>query len=317
MNFHESTKTFFSIFFLFGQCKKQRPLKKAENKLVYSLKCVSTKDASLPPNLNQPSNKFIDAILRCCSYIPVILLGVLNVTMTLSALIFQPRSKGRFSESNNTVGHIFIACSFITISTILIQHLRKSDLIREIRKEVSLLEQNTEEKLKADICFRRVRNLFLIKIVFVIGSYIQAILMSLMGTMIMHKFSICPFSYGLSVITDISCLYAVFCIDLVHKILVEINSVLKLYDRQIRDSHKVYDERDILSEQLPPTAIVEKIEVLKQVYLSAWILTHKINDYFGWFFISYLIQQFIDLAADLFWLFLINHDDFNYKILRK
>lgn len=317
MNFQESTKTFFYLFFLFGQCKKQRPLKKTENKVIFSLKSISTKDGSLQPDLIKPSNKIVDAILRCCSYIPVILLGILNVTMTLSALIFQPRSKGRFSESNNTVAHIFIACSFITISTILLQHLRKSDLIREIRKEVSSLELNTEKKLKAGICFRRVRNMFVIKILFIIGSYIQAIFMSLMGSMVMHKFSICPFSYGLSIITDISCLYAIFCIDVVHKILVEINTVLKLYDRKIRASHQVYGDQDSLPEQLQPAAVVEKIEVLKQVYLSAWILTHKINDYFGWFFISYLIQQFIDLAADLFWLFLINHDDFNYKIMRK
>lgn len=193
----------------------------------------------------------------------------------------------------------------------------KTNLVRDIQNEMEFIETEILDQLQMSICFRKVRNLFFVKIALIVGAYVQSIVMFFVGSFVLKKFTICPLAYGLSIITDISCLYSIFCIDLIHKILVEINLVLKRYDRKLRDYGKRHKANDELPAELSPERIVQKIEILKQMYLSAWILTHKINSNFGWFFIAYLIQQFIDLAADLFWLFLINHDDFNYKILCK
>lgn len=320
MDFHEATHRFFFVFYLLGHCKKQEITNcltnDIENISIIGQYSVKFKQSNYR-NILKPSKTIIGLLTRMCQYIPLCLLIILNITMTLAALVYTPKSKGKFSESNHTVAHIFVASSFVTISTVIVQHLLNGDLVGDIRHEMSFIETVVHEKLQMPICFRKVRNLFFLKIALMIGTYAQAIVMYFVGSLVLKKFTICPLAYGLSVITDISCLYAIFCIDFVHKSLMEINAVLKRYDRKLRDPAIVLQKYPTESDEVTPARIVEKIEVLKQMYLSAWILTQKVNRTFGWFFVAYLIQQFIDLAADFFWLFLINHDDFSYKILCK
>lgn len=245
------------------------------------------------------------------------LLFAASVTLAVFAIFYTPGSKGKFSESNNTVAHIFIACAFITSMTIMVQHFLYGDLVRSIRREMEFVEATILEHLQMPICFRKIRNLFFIKIGLMTGAYLQSIAVYFVGMYVFEKTTICPLAYGLAIIADIACMYAILCVDLVHKVLVEINVILKHYDQKLRANRKLFTGQFELPLELSPQRTVEKIEVLKQMYLSAWILTRKINDSFGWFFVAYLIQQFIDLAADLFWLFLINHDDFSYKIVCK
>lgn len=321
MDFHQATNRIFFIFFLLGHCKKQTTSTNFHNyhdNVAIIGECTLKYEKSKSYNtVLKPTYKIADFLRRMSQYIPLLLLIALNITMTLAALVYTPRSKGKFSESNHTVAHIFVASSFVTISTVIIQHLMNGDLVRDIRQHMNYVETLVEDKLQMPICFRKVRNLFFLKIALMVGTYAQAIAMFFVGSLVLKKFTICPLAYGLSVITDTSCLYAIFCIDFVHKTLMEINLVLKRYDRQLRERPDVLLGEACESKEVTSTRIVEKIEVLKQMYLSAWILTQKINRTFGWFFIAYLVQQFVDLAADLFWLFLINHDDFTYKIVCK
>lgn len=299
-------------------CKSNLKKSASENYDISIVQSVSQKSqyASYTA-IAKPSEKIIGILKNLSKYLPVTFLIIGSSSLAVSAMIYTPQSKGKFSESNNTVAHIFIACSFFTISTIVIQHFMKTNLVRDIHNEIELVENEILDKLQTSICFRKVRDLFFFKFALMVGTYLQSVVMFFVGSFVLKKFTICPLAYGLSIITDISCLYSIFCIDLIHEILVEINAVLKRYDRKLRDYGKMHKINDELPAELSPERVIQKIEILKQMYLSAWILTHKINSNFGWFFISYLIQQFIDLAADLFWLFLINHDDFNYKILCK
>lgn len=129
--------------------------------------------------------------------------------------------------------------------------------------------------------------------------------------LVLRKFMLCPYSYLLTVLSDISCLFAIFCIDLVNKVLIEINYALVNERNQLEQQSLCLD----CGNRAPK--LLENIETLKQIYLTAFSMSRKINDYFGWFFLCYLIQHFFDLASDFFWLFLINHDDFNYKLICK
>lgn len=323
MDFHEATNRFFLIFYFLGHCKKQEDIN-AETSDSGNLSFIGKYSGKFKKSdyktFSKPSNKIADILCRVCQYIPLLLLIVLNVSITLAALVYTPRSKGKFSESNYTVAHLFVANSFVTVCTIIVQHFSRGDVVRYIRREIRFVEKEAREKLQVSICFRKVRNIFYLKIALMLGTYAQAIGMFFLGSLVLKKFTICPLAYALSVITDTSCLYAIFCIDFVHKTLTEINVILKKYDRKLRD-RSVSGQKAPIEPAEPAEVvsarIVEKIEVLKQMYLSAWILTQQINRTFGWFFVAYLIQQFIDLAADLFWLFLINHDDFSYKIVCK
>lgn len=314
MDFDEATRTIFVIFHWLGQCKRQTPAPKdLENLSIISGDSVNFKQSKYI-NIFKSSTKIAKCLRRMGQYMPLTLLIVLNITMTLFALCKTPRSKGKFSETNHTVAHIFVLSSFVTTSTIIVHHLMNGDLVHDIHHEMTAVQTVVNDKLQMCICFRKLRKLFFIKIGLMVGSYLQAIGMFFVGSLLLNTYTICPLAYGLSIITDISCLYAIFCIDFVQKTLAEINAVLKRFDAE-RICPSSMQMLSAEKDDIAATRLIEKIEVLKQMYLSAWILTQKINRSFGWFFVAYLVQQFVDLAADLFWLFLINHDDFSFKIV--
>lgn len=281
-------RKYFRTFFLLGQCKYFQVSHEQQSK--YS------------QILWQKIRNFI-------KWIPVFLFFNLNVTLTILAAINQPKFNGKFSETNNTVGFIFIGCCFITNSMIVVQHFRNIYLVKEFDKMLNFICKEMEEKLNYPISFKTFRRQYLIKIALLIGSYLQLIFVFGLGKLVLDKLMLCPYSYALAILTDLSCLFAIFCIDLVNKVLSEINHVLVHEGNQLANYKMCYEA------ELKSLKLFENIQTLKQIYLIALSMTNQINDYFGWFFLSYLIQHFFDLASDFFWLFLINHDEFDYKII--
>lgn len=296
MNLNEGilVRKYFWVFFILGQCSlsssdDMNNRNRAKN---YWYSC---------------HNLFRNLAIR----VPAMLFFTLNIIFAVFATINQPTFSGKFSDTNSTVGFIFIGCAFVTNCMISIQHLRHINIMNEFSSMINSVCAKFNERLHAPLCLNEFRREFLIKIGLLIGSYVQLIIMFGIGMLVLQKFMLCPYSYMLTVLTDISCLFAIFCIDLVNKVLIEINCALVNERNQLEQQSLCVDY-----ENRAPK-LLENIETLKQIYLMAFSMSRKINDYFGWFFLCYLIQHFFDLASDFFWLFLINHDDFNYKLICK
>ncbi|KAJ6633780.1 putative gustatory receptor 2a [Pseudolycoriella hygida] len=94
----------------------------------------------------------------------------------------------------------------------------------------------------------------------------------------------------LAFFNDLSAFQTIFYVDLSIVFLKSITRALRNYDAEKDSCEKSSD--------------VKFIKSMRKLHLCIWKSADKINEYFGLFLLGYIVQQFLVISYDIYWIFL-------------
>ncbi|KAG4065684.1 hypothetical protein HA402_012362 [Bradysia odoriphaga] len=162
-----------------------------------------------------------------------------------------------------------------------------------IQESFSGLETEFKDLIPGqDVPYTKFRKHFVLKCGAMFFFYIISIFAMIMSRITDEKF-VSSYMVVLTLLNDLSALETIFFVDLSKYFLKTITYAFRA-DRTVDISEKFAEEKFVKS--------------MKRLHLSVWKTVDKINEYFGLFLLGYIIQQFLMISYDIYWIFLNKFD---------
>lgn len=145
--------------------------------------------------------------------------------------------------------------------------------------------------------FAKFRMAFVLKCSAMLISYIILVFARIMSR-ISNAYYRTSYMVALSFFNDLCALQVVFYVDL-------IQFFLKTITYAFQDINRVTDNGKCLSEAFIDTKFITS---MKQLHSSICKSVDKVNEHFGLFLLSYVVQQFLVISYYIFWIFLNKFD---------
>lgn len=170
--------------------------------------------------------------------------------------------------------------------------------------------------LEYRIMYNRFSRKFLMKVICVMGSYVQHLVAFVLRCMLSDV--ITPIGVEVKVlqaIKAITFLHVIFYIDLLCFYLAELNIVI------LRDTKNEQCENCILVISKNATkhcSIQNKVMMYKRVHFRLWEISQRINTFFGWTMVIVLLHGFVDFVHSAYGLFDVLQQKWEFfKIIRE
>lgn len=230
-------------------------------------------------------------ILWCLSKLPVLV----TICVSLYVTIFSFTNDQYATDTNHAreiIHVLLIISSSITNLTIAYQCIFLTSTWTELLSSFLRMETEFRDLLpNGKVQLERFRKNFIIKCGIMLVFYAISVLAMIMSRIADDKF-VTSYMVVLNALNDFNALQAVFFVDL-----------SKYFMKAIVDALRDVDGRDS-GHQLEKTDEAKFLKSMKQLHLSIWKTIDKINDYCGLFLLGYIVQQFLMISYDIYWIFL-------------
>lgn len=231
-----------------------------------------------------PKNKF----LWCLCKLPVLVLICVSLYVTIYSFTNDQYATPK-NHAREIIHVLLIISSSITNLTIAYQCLFLSRTWTQIQDSFSRLEAEFQDLLpNEDVRLNKFRQHFVLKCGAMFVFYIISIFAMIMSRITDEKF-VSSYMVVLTLLNDMNALQTIFFVDLSKYFMKTITHAF-LADRTIDTDEKFVEKKFIQS--------------MKKLHLSVWKTVDKINEYFGLFLLGYIIQQFLMISYDIYWIFL-------------
>lgn len=234
-------------------------------------------------------NKF--KILLC--KLPVFLLICVSLYVTIYSFTNDQYVTVK-NHAREIIHVLIIISSSITNLTIAYQCLFLSKTWTQLQESFYRLETEFQDLLpNVNVKFTKFRKRFIIKCVVMLVFYIISIFSMIMSRITDEKV-LTSYMVVLAFFNDISAFQTIFYVD-------TIISFLKAITQAFRE----YDSRsDAIERSCEKSTEAKFIESMKKLHFGIWKTVDKINEFFGLFLLGYIVQQFLMISYDIYWIFL-------------
>lgn len=189
---------------------------------------------------------------------------------------------------------LLIMSSLITNLVITYQCIFQDQFWTQLQDMLFKLETEFEDLLpNKNVKFTKFRNVFVIKCVTMLISYFILILAMIMSR-ITNESVHTTYMVVLAFINDLCAFHVVFYVDLIKKF-------LKTITDAFQDISEDHDEIKCLNAVFIDTKFIMS---MKKLHSSIHKTVAKVNEFFGLFLLSYIVQQFLVISYYIFWIFL-------------
>lgn len=241
------------------------------------------------PNPNPiPSATSKSNLIKIVSKIPVFLLICVSLYVTLYSL-----KNDQYVTRNNIAREIIHVLSiisssianFVTAFTCMFLYKRWTELQESFNK----LEIEFQDLLPSvNVELKKFRKNYLLKCSLIFALYAFSIL----SRIYLHiEGKILSYMFVLAFINELNAFQVIFYVDLSKFFLKTIIQAFRDVDGGVLT--KCEDEKFIESKFLTS---------MKKLHWSIWKTVEKINEYFGLFLICYIVQQFLIISYDIYWI---------------
>lgn len=187
---------------------------------------------------------------------------------------------------------LLMMSSLITNFVVAYQCLFQGTIWTQLQESFCRLDTEFRDLLpNKNVEFTKFRNFFLIKCSAMLGSYFVLIFAMVMSR-ITNKELYTSYMVVLTLINDLCAFQVVFYVDLTKFFLKTVTC--SFYDI-------TGDKAQCVNEVFVETKFILS---MKKLHSSIYKTVDKINEYFGLFLLSYIVQQFLVISYYIFWIFL-------------
>ncbi len=238
-----------------------------------------------------PSTTFYsqNKCVRCLSKLPIFVLICVSLYVTIYSFT-NDQYVTRKNHAREIIHVLLIISSSITNLTIAYQCLFLSQTWTELQQSFCRLETEFQDLLpNVTVQLREFRKHFIMKCAAMLVFYIISILSMIMSHLTDDKF-VTSYMVVLALFNDLSAFQTVFCVDLSRSFMIAITQAFRIDYRGEKPDEAKF------------------IRSMKKLHLSIWKTVDKINEYFGLFLLGYIVQQFLMISYDIYWIFLNKFD---------
>lgn len=228
-------------------------------------------------------------LTKLASKLPVFMLICISLYVTIYSFI-NDQYVSRENHAREIIHVLLIISSSITNLSIAYQCIFLSRSWTQLQESIYRLETEFQELLpnRNNVQFTKFRKHFIIKCAVTLVVYIISIFAMIMSRITDEKF-VTSYMVVLALFNDLSAFQAVFHVDLCKYFLKSITHAFRDDDSE-RECEK--------------SAEAKFIKSMKKLHLSVWKTVDKVNEYFGIFLLGYIVQQFLMISYDIYWIFL-------------
>lgn len=223
------------------------------------------------------------------SKLPVIVL----ICVTLYVTIYSFKNDQYATPKNHAreiIHVLLIISSSITNLTIAYQCIFLSHTWTQLQESLLRLETEVQELLpNGNIKFKKFRKEFVIKCAVMLFFYVTSIFFMFMSRLTNEKY-VTSYMVVLGFFNDLSAFQVIFFVDLSKSFLTAITNSFRDNECIDRSCEKAVDAKFMKS--------------MKKLHLSIWKTVDKTNECFGLFLLGYIVQQFLMISYDIYWIFL-------------
>lgn len=226
---------------------------------------------------------------RFLSMFPVV--GLICVSLYVTIYSFTNDQYVTWKNHAREIIHVLlIFSSSITNLTIAYQCIFLSHIWTQLQESLCRLETEFQELLpNGNVKFKKFRKVFIIKCAVMLFFYVTSIFFMIMSRIVDKKY-VTSYMVVLSFFNDLSAFQVIFFVDLSKYFLAAIRQTFRDEERSDRSCDKS-DEAKLMKS-------------MKKLHLSIWRTVDKINEFFGFFLLGYIVQQFLMISYDIYWIFL-------------
>lgn len=237
-----------------------------------------------------PSTKFTkNKWTRFLSKLPVFMLICVSLYVTIYSFTHD-QYVTRKNHAREIIHVLLIISSSVANLTIAYQCIFLSETWTELQESCLKLEAEFEVLMpNGNVQLTKFRKQFLLKCVVMSLIYFISIFAMIMSRFTDEKF-VTSYMVVLAFFNDLSAFQTIFYVDL-----------CKFFLKTITHAFRDYDHGGRLYEK---SAEAKFIKSMTKLHLSIWKTVAKINEYFGLFLLGYIVQQFLMISYDIYWIFL-------------
>lgn len=228
---------------------------------------------------------------RFLSKLPVFILICISLYVTLYSLK-NDQYVTRKNQAREIIHVLLIISSLITNLVIAYQCIFLTQKWIDLQESFFKVETEFENLLPSvNVKLTKFRKNYLIKCIVMFVLYFISIL-SMVMSRIMDEKMVTSYMVVLAFINDLNAFQLVFYVDLS-------NYFLKTMTQAFRNNES--DDSIKCSEKFSEAKFVVS---LRRLHLLVWKAVDSINKYFGLFVLGYIVQQFLMISYDIYWIFL-------------
>lgn len=224
--------------------------------------------------------------------LPVLLLICISVYVTFYSLKNDQHATSE-NRAREIIHVLLIISSSVTNLVTAYQCIFLSKTWIELQASLDKLETEFQDALpNIEVKLTKFRNNYLIKCLIVIFLYffsIFSMFMSRTNTKVINSYM-----FILVLINDLNAFQVIFYVDLIKLFLKAMTQALN--GAVVGHLEKHSNEKPIGSKFISTT--------MKKLHLNVWKTVEKLNKYFGLFLLGYIVQQFLVISFDIYWIFL-------------
>lgn len=233
---------------------------------------------------------------RLLCNLPVVLLICVSLYVTMYSFTNDQYVTSK-NHAREIIHVLLIISSSVTNITIAYHCIFLSKTWTQVQESFFRLETEFQDLLpNVNVKFKQFRKRFIIKCLVMLVFYIISIFSMIMSRITDEKF-VTSYMVVLAFFNDIAAFQTIFYVDL-------IKSFLSAITRAFHDDGRT----DTIESSCEKSTEAKFIKSMKKLHLSIWKTVDKINEFFGLFLLSYIVQQFLMLSYDIYWIFLNKFD---------
>lgn len=239
-----------------------------------------------------PTTKFgsKNKFLWFLSKLPVLILICISLYVTVYSFA-NDRYVTLTNHAREIIHVLLIISSTATNLTIAYQCLFLCPTWSDLQESFLRLETEFQDSLpNRNVQYEKFRKHFIIKCLVMLFFYLMSIISMVMSHLTTGKV-VTSYMVILNALNDLSAFQTIFYVDLSKYFMKTISQTLR------------YDDvsRDRLTEKPNEAKFIKSI---KKLHLSIWKSVDRINEYFGLFLLGFIVQQFLMISYDIYWIFL-------------
>lgn len=279
MDFKSSTKFYLTLFFMLG---------------------ISS---------YQPNQRYSPPLMFICKMFKFALAAICEIAGIFSlCLLNRAGAVRQHSQTEIILINMYLVCDLLRALFILLQCLIFKKSLNEITDLLHSLEIYFATQLDHRILYRKFTRRFTFKLILILGFCSLYLFSFYMRWMVGDRLSqASTILKMLQVMTAFCYLHIVFYIDILSFYFKQLNLVVH------RDM--LFVSNGIVVESLNQSVVKQRLQCYKVVHFRLWMVSQRVNRYFGYGLIAILMHAFTDLVYSALWIFQNLHTELNFRII--
>lgn len=236
--------------------------------------------------------------------LPIIAHALIGLIMATSVMISVSSNRERyyFGRTEVMIINLRASCDIIRTVFTIIQYMFYKRIISEIFKEFQNFESIFAFHFRYQIHYATFNRTFFVKMIMIVAAGLQYICAFVLRAVILKSTTThgvqFKFTQGLAAVTF---LHVIFYIEILSFHLDQLNNVVQ---RDIQNREKEVSTGFIIRGFQQNIQVRNNINNFKNVHFRLWLLSKKINKYFGWCLIALFLHGFVDFFYSFYWLYI-------------